>query len=223
MGVGEMRVRGRGERVDVLGAAAPLSGVAGAAFAARGGRRRTLGAAGGLMAVTGLALALAKEPSILIFAGLTGMLGAASVALGPFASGEQAVLSETVPASGRNVAFARYSLTGGLFNAAGGLAAAVATSAAAGQAFFFLYAAIGIATAVLPLFLTSNVEGDDPGPAFGRLRPLLGLPPLFALDSLGGGFVANAVVAYWLHVRFGVGASCLGPVFAAVAILQALS
>src|SRR5260370_21846896 len=71
--------------------------------------------------------------------------------------------------------------------------------------------------------MTSNVEGDDRGPAFGRIRPLLGLAALFALDSLGGGFVANAVVAYWLHVRFGVGASVLGPVFAAVAILQALS
>jgi MFS family permease len=71
--------------------------------------------------------------------------------------------------------------------------------------------------------MTSHVEGDDRGPAFGRIRPLLGLAALFALDSLGGGFVANAVVAYWLHVRFGVGASVLGPVFAAVAILQALS
>src|SRR5207248_4551776 len=54
-------------------------------------------------------------------------------------------------------------------------------------------------------------------------KPLVGLAALFALDSLGGGFVANAVIAYWLHVRFGVGASLLGPVFAAVAVLQSLS
>jgi len=204
-------------------AAASLSGLASAALAARWGRRRILAAAGGLMALTGLDLALANEPSFLVLAGLTGMLGAASVDLGPFASVEQAVLTETVPASGRNVAFARYSLTGGLFNAAGGLAATLATSASSGQVFFFLYTVIGVATAVLPLFMSSHVEGDDRGPAFGRVRPLLGLAALFALDSLGGGFVANAVVAYWLHVRFGVGASVLGPVFAAVAILQALS
>src|SRR5207244_7699371 len=45
----------------------------------------------------------------------------------------------------------------------------------------------------------------------------------FALDSLGGGFVANAVIAYWLHVRFGAGAALLGTIFAGVAILQSLS
>jgi hypothetical protein len=62
-----------------------------------------------------------------------------------------------------------------------------------------------------------------PGPAFGSFRPLAGLAALFALDSLGGGLVANAVIAYWLHVRFGAGAETLGPVFAGVAILQTLS
>jgi hypothetical protein len=35
--------------------------------------------------------------------------------------------------------------------------------------------------------------------------------------------VANAVIVYWLHVRFGVDAGLLGPVFAAVAVLQTLS
>jgi MFS family permease len=204
-------------------ATASLSGLASAGLAARWGRRRVLAAAGGLMALTGLDLGLATQPTLLIFAGLTGMLGAAGMDLGPFASVEQAVLTETVPASGRNVAFARYSLTAGLFTAAGGLAATLATNAAAGRAFFLLYSAIGVVTAVLPLFMTSRVEGAESGPAFGRIRPLLGLAALFALDALGGGFVANAVVAYWLHVRFGVGASVLGPVFAAVAILQALS
>ncbi|HWN92132.1 MAG TPA: hypothetical protein VNQ15_11995, partial [Verrucomicrobiae bacterium] len=74
-------------------AAASLSGLASAALAARWGRRRVLAAAGALMALTGLDLALATRPSVLILAGLTGMLGAASVDLGPFASVEQAVLT----------------------------------------------------------------------------------------------------------------------------------
>lgn len=71
------------------------------------------------MALTGLDLAMATQPALLLAAGITGMLGAASVDLGPFASVEQAVLAEAVPPDRRNVAFARYSLTGGLFNAAG--------------------------------------------------------------------------------------------------------
>ena len=204
-------------------AAASLSGLASAGLASRMGRRRTLALSGILMTLTGLDLALATEPALLVAAGLTGMLGAASVDLGPFASVEQAVLAESVPPQGRNVAFARYSLTGGLFNAAGGLAATLGATPKWTQAFFLLYAGIGLATALLPLFMTEQIEAPVAAPAFGSFRPLAGLAALFALDSLGGGFVANAVIAYWLHVRFGAGAGLLGPVFAAVAVLQALS
>ena len=204
-------------------AAASLSGLASAWAAARWGRRPVLAAAGILMALTGVDLALASQPLLLVLAGLTGMLGAASVDLGPFASVEQAVLAETAPAARRNIAFGRYSLTGGLLNAAGGLSATLATTPAAATCFFLLYAAIGAATAGLPLLMSRGVEHEAGAPAFGRLGPLAGLAALFALDSLGGGFVVNAVIAYWLHARFGVGASLLGPVFAAVAVLQSLS
>ena len=204
-------------------AAASLSGLASASLAARFGRRRALSVAGLLMALTGLDLSMATRPELLVVAGLTGMLGAASVDLGPFASVEQAVLAEAVPPAARNVAFGRYSLTGGLFNAAGGLAAALATGVAGGRAFFLIYAVIGLITAVLPIFMSSRVEAPGPAIAFGRFRPLAGLAALFALDSLGGGFVANAVIAYWLHVRFGVDVTTLGPLFAAVAIVQAIS
>jgi MFS family permease len=68
-------------------AAASLSGLASASLAARFGRRRVLAASGILMALTGLDLALANQPALLVLAGITGMLGAASVDLGPFASG----------------------------------------------------------------------------------------------------------------------------------------
>ena len=204
-------------------AAASLSGLASAGLASRIGRRRTLFVSGLLMALTGLDLALATHPVLLVAAGLTGMLGAASVDLGPFASVEQAVLAEAVPANARNVAFARYSLTGGLFNAAGGLSATLATGPGLTEAFFLFYAAIGVATAALPMLLSARVEAPIAGPAFGSFRPLARLAALFALDSFGGGFVANAVIAYWLHVRFGADPSLLGPVFAGAAVLQALS
>jgi MFS family permease len=201
-------------------AAASLTGLAAAALAGRFGRRRTLAGVGFLMALTGIDLALAKEPALLVISGLTGMLGAASVDYGPFASVEQAVLTETVAPNARNRAFGRYSLTGGLFNAAGGLSTAIFTGT---RGFFLLYAAIGVITALLPLFMSGDVEGDPARTVFGSFRPLAGLAALFALDSLGGGFVANAVIAYWLHARFGVGPGLLGPVFAGVAVLQSLS
>jgi MFS family permease len=204
-------------------AAASLSGLGSAKLAERLGRRRALSISGWLMALTGLDLALAGQPALLVVAGLTGMLGAASVDLGPFASVEQAVLAEAVSPAARSIAFGRYSLTAGLFNAAGGLAAALATGAAGSRAFYLVYAAIGVMTAVLPLLMSRRVEAPGQGVAFGRFRPLAGLAALFALDSLGGGFVANAVIAYWLHVRFAVGVQLLGPLFAVIALLQAIS
>jgi MFS family permease len=208
-------------------AASSLSGLAAVALTATLGRRRTLGIVGLLMALTGLDLALATDPVWLVLAGVTGMLGAASVDLGPFAPVEQAALAEVVARAGRNLAFGRYSMSGGLFNAAGGLAATAATGG--GRTFFFLYALIGFVTAALPLFLSGNVESDTRPSVFGALKHratfgiLARLAALFALDSFAGGFVANAVIAYWLHVRFGVGPQVLGPVFAGVAILQSIS
>ncbi len=201
-------------------AAASLTGLASAALAGRFGRRRTLAGIGLLTALTGIDLALARQPGLLVISGLTGMLGAASVDYGPFASVEQAVLAETTSPKSRNRAFGRYSLTGGLFNAAGGLSTAVFSGT---RAFFLLYAAIGVITALLPLFMSEQVEVQPAQVVFGSFRPLAGLAALFALDSLGGGFVANAVIAYWLHARFGAGPGLLGPVFAGVAILQSLS
>jgi MFS family permease len=204
-------------------AGASLSGLASASLASRVGRRPTLAVSGALMALTGLDLALATQPALLVASGLTGMLGAASLDLGPFAAVEQAVLAEVVPPQRRNVAFARYSLMGGIFNAAGGLAATLAPGIAQTSTYFLLYAGIGLATAALPLLMSVSVEGPAGAPAFGQLRPLAGLAALITLDSLGGGFVGNAVIAYWLHVRFGAQPSVLGPVLAGAAVLQTVA
>ena len=204
-------------------AAASLSGLASAALAARWGRRAVLSLSGALMAITGLDLAISGTPQLLVAAGATGMLGAASIDLGPFAAVEQAMLAEAASPEARNRAFARYSLTGGLFNAAGGLAAALASGPASTTDFFLLYAAIGVVTALIPLAMSARVEAPGRPVAFGAFRPLAGLAALFAVDSFGGGFVANAVIAFWLHARFGAEPGVLGPLFAAIAILQALS
>lgn len=217
-----------GLTLGVALAAASLGGVASVALAARIGRRRTLALAGLAMAATGLDLGLATQPALLVLSGVTGMLGAASADLGPFAPLEQAALAEIVTPVRRNLAFGRYSLTGGMFNAAGGLAAAAATPSNA-PVFFLLYAGLGAATAVLPLLMSAGVETEHAAGLGGPLRDatllrtLGSLAALFALDSLAGGFVSNAVIAYWFHARFGAAPALLGPLFAAVAILQSVS
>src|SRR6202171_547405 len=126
---------------------AAIAGVIAATLSAKIGRRNTLALVGVLMAFAGLDLAFAKTPFLIGLAAFSGMLGAASVDLGPFASIEQAALAESVQPQRRNVAFARYSLTGGLAAAAGGLLAGTATDLPRGQSLFALYGVIGLATA----------------------------------------------------------------------------
>src|SRR5579872_681124 len=181
-------------------AAASISGLVAAWLAARFGRRATLALCGVLMALAGLDLAAATTTAALVASALTGMLGAASVDLGPFAAVEQSMLAETVSGRARNLAFGRYSLIAGLLNAAGGAAAGLAVPGG-GSSFYYAYALIGGVTVVLPLLMSTRVESSESPIAFGRFRPLALLAGLFALDSLGGGFVANGVIAYWLHVR----------------------
>lgn len=203
--------------------AGALFGLAAAAASARIGRRRTLALAGVLMAVTGIDLALASAPWLLGLAGITGMLGAASIDVGPFASIEQAALTESVQPQRRNLAFARYSLTGGLAVAAGAVVASSATTLQRGQWLFAGYAALGLLTSVLAVSLSPRAEAAIRGTVFNRrqLRTLGPLSTLFAIDALGGGLVVQAVIAYWLHVRFSAGPGVLGPAFAVIALVQA--
>lgn len=46
---------------------------------------------------------------------------------------------------------------------------------------------------------------------------------LFALDAFGGGFVMQSILAYWLHVRFGMEAAALGGVFLGANLLAGVS
>lgn len=205
--------------------AAAVGGLVAASAAARIGRRKVLAATGLLMAITGLDLALVRQPWLLAIAGVTGMLGAASVDLGPFASLEQAVLAESVLPQRRNVAFGRYAVTGGLAAALGSLVASLGTNPTRIELFFLAYAVLGVATSVLPLMLSPGVEVQTRGPTLTRrqLPALAGLSGLFAIDSLGGGLVVQSVIAYWLHVRFGAEPNVLGPAFTLIALVQAAS
>lgn len=187
------------------------------------GRRFALVATGCLMAVSGLDMAVATPFWLLIAGALTGMLGAGGTDLGPFLAVEQAVLVETVPATGRNQAFGRYSLSGALASSAGALTAGLGIDLAHTQALFLGFAALGLLTAVLPVFLSASVETSVKQTRLINLRPILPLAGLIALDSFGTGLVTTSVLAFWLHVRFNAGLDILGPAFAAMSLIVAAS
>src|ERR1700681_3612493 len=148
--------------------AAALSGLPLAVMASKVGRRPVLTAIGLLMALTGADLALAAQPALLVLAGVTGMLGASGADLGPYLAIEQAALVDSVSDQRRNRAFGRYSLTGGLAIAGGGLVASLGTSPARVEMLFLLFAALGILTAAVSLLLSPQVAVAARGPIISR-------------------------------------------------------
>jgi MFS family permease len=108
---------------------------------------------------------------------------------------------------------------------------------------FFAYAAVNLLSGILCLFLSPDLEvarstnrpSLHPAPAPGvspeTVSPatvsretrsiVLKLTALFSLDSLGGGFLTDALVSYWFFRRFGIPEHSLGILFFALHLLNA--
>ena len=192
------------------------------------GRRRLLALSGVLMAVTGLDLALAHQTVLLAAAGITGMLGTGSFDIGTFAGLEQAVVADSVNADRQTGAFGHYWLVGTLAAAGGGALAALAGDPARSAFFFYGYAMIGLITGGMALQLSARADRGVPLAALpslsnhspARAQALIGL---FTIDALAGGVTSPTILLYWLHLRFGVGTSLLGPTYAAMFLVSAAS
>jgi hypothetical protein len=99
------------------------------------------------------------------------------------------------------------------------------------RAVFFAYAGLCLPVAVLYLFRSPAVEsGGSPAPGsigarieLSSKKIIARVTALFELDAFGGGFLTDALVAYWFFRRFGVAEHDLGLVFFVVHILNTLS
>jgi len=201
----------------------------------RRGRRRTLFIGALLMAAAGLVFAWTRSPWLLFLAATIGVISPSGQEVGPFLSIEQAALSHIVPDRARTEVFAWYTLTGAVATAIGALGAGGLTRLVerAGlppvsgyRAVVILYAVLGLVLAVMFAVLSSAAEPQivrAKQPFQFTFHGLVGverskdvvvkLSALFALDSFGGSFVVQSVVAYWFHLRFGVSTVTLGAIF----------
>ncbi len=205
------------------------------------GRRRMLLAGSALMLMAGVTFVLTRDYLLLVIAATIGVISPSGNEVGPFLPIEQAALSQTVPDERRTAVFAWYSLAGSLATAAGALAAgalaegvqrAGSTALAGYRTVVVGYAAMGAVLALLFTVLSPAAEapatagGEAPRPALGlhRSRGVVArLAGLFALDAFGGGFVLQSLVAYWVHLRFGVEAALLGGIFFGANLLAGFS
>jgi MFS family permease len=198
--------------------------------------RRVLLGASLLMLATGLGFALISDFWPLVLIAFAGTLNPSSGDVSVFLPTEQSVLSSEVAAADRTALFARYSLGGTLLGAFGALASALPETAAsylgcdvvdAFRAGFALYGLIAIGIGALYLGLR---HGEPPAAEtrartpLQRSRPIvLRLTALFSLDSFGGGFAVDSMLALWLLLRFDLPLATAGSVFFGARLLSAFS
>src|SRR6266540_375415 len=194
-------------------------------FAERLGRRRCYRLLYLGLAATGLAFGLTDRLWLLGLVALLGVLSTEVVESGPFTSLEQAMLAEAAPQPAAPRVFARYNAVATLAGSLGALGAGLA-AAGPGPGLLRLR---GTATATAMVdwrwFVLLVPVGVAGAALAGRLsrRVVLALSGLFAVDALGGGFVVQSFLAFWLRERFGLSVGALGLLFFAVGLLQAAS
>jgi len=209
-------------------------GLGGAALAAllvtvggdRFGRRRALvglalaGAAGTVVAF-GTSRLMVLVPAVVV-----GMLNGMGRDRGAALVLEQAILPATTGEERRTLTFAWYSMLQDIGHSLGALLAGAPVllrawlgidELASYRLVLGTNAALLLVTALLYLRLSSVAEAHA---AVKRVpvspesrRPLFGLAALFGLDSLAGGFLTSALLAYFFFERFGVAESTVGLLF----------
>ena len=198
-------------------------------------RRALLLRASLLMTATGLGFALAPGFVPILIVALVGTLNPSSGDVSLFLPTEQALLPQTVSSKDRTALFARYSLTANLVGAVGALLAGLPdllvdrtlvdrTDALRGM--FVLYAALGLVALWRYRGLSPAIEpaeGAPSGPLRESRRVVLRLAALFSLDSLGGGFVVQTLLALWLFNRFDLSVATAGVIFFWSGLLSAFS
>ena len=196
--------------------------------------RRLLILTGLLMAFTGLCYASLSGFAILLVIAVIGTLNPSAGDVSVFLPLEQALLAGAAQSSTeRTSLFARYNVAGAFAGALGSLGAAVPALAAgwlgaslldAERGVFLVYAAIGLLLANLYRGLADRPAARDERRPLARSRArVIRLALLFSLDSFGGGFVVQSLLALWLLRRFDLSLATASTFFFGAALAGALS
>ena len=198
-------------------------------------RRRLLGWAALLMVATGVGFAGVTSFWPLVVIGCIGTLNPSGGDVSVFLPTEQALLPGTTSDASRTALFARYALIGSLVAAIGSLAAGLAdivahhtslSREASYRSVFLLYAGLALLALARYRRLSPAVEpvaGTTRVPLGPSRRVVLQLAALFSLDSFGGGFVVQSLVALWLFRRFDLSVGVAGAIFFWTGMLSAFS
>lgn len=232
LGFSEFRV-GAISTATLLGSAVLTILVGLVAFRLR--RRSLLLAAAFVMAATGVAFATIHTFWPLLLIAFIGTLNPSAGDVSVFLPLEQTLLPQTVDDRERTSLFARYGLVASLVGACGALAAGLPSLIArtttlnlqdALSLMFVAYALLALIAMALYRHLSSAIEpaaDTPPTPLRESKRIVYTLAALFSLDSFGGGFVVQSLLALWLFQRFDLSIATTATIFFWSGLLSAIS
>ena len=189
------------------------------------GRRRCYRILLVAMGIAGTVFALTGWLPALILAALTGTISTDVVESGPFTSLEQAMLPHAAEGRDPTPLFGTYNTVATLAGSGGALLALVGSS----PEWLLCYPLAAGAGLLAVRRLSDGVEvgfelTPEPRPPLHRSRGIVArLCGLFALDSLGGGFVPQTFIAYLFTRKYDASTETLAVLFSAIGILQAFS
>jgi len=198
-------------------------------------RRHLLFSAAMLMAFTGLGFVFVHAFWPLLVVAFVGTLNPSSGDVSVFLPLEQSLLPQTVSDKQRTALFARYSVVGSLLGAVGALFAGAPSFVSAHSSIsfgtaldgtFWLYALAGLVVLVLYRDLSPRIEpgtGKRDAPLRESRRIVYTMAALFSLDSFGGGFVVQSLLALWLFERYHLSVAAAGTIFFWTGVLSAFS
>lgn len=205
-------------------------------FGDRVGRKKTLVMYALLSAAGAIALCLSSNFYTILITAFFGMLNARGKDRGAALVVETAIIPTFEEAQNRTRGFAWYSLIQDIGLAIGGVIAGVPTllttfagvpQLLAFRMTFAIYAGCMIIIALLYLYLSDRVEVPLEKLKI-KLSPegkkiMMKVGSFFAIDSLAGGFLTSALLAYYFYERFGVSVEVLGVFFFVARCLNAVS
>ena len=207
------------------------------------GRRRTLLGIALLSGCGYIALALTSELPLLVLIAVVGMLNGMGRDRGPASAIEQALLPSTTTDARRTWVMAWYNAVIDSGHALGALGAVLPTFFARAfdvgvvesHAVTYVICGAAVIASTIPYALLSDsaeatagtrstVASPPQAPIDDQTRGIVRrISTLFAIDSIGGGFLSSSLVAYWFFERYGTSEVQLAWLFFAARALNVVS
>lgn len=206
-------------------------------YADRAGRRRTLIILSFISAAGLAGIVIAPTAGLLLAVAFAGMVNGMGRDRGPAGTLEQAMLPAATTAERRTWVLAWYNVTLDAGHATGAALAALPTLLQAegwlqadSHRIVFFGCAFGMAaTTIAYAFCSPVVELADTSTTTATTadpvvrQRVVRIAGLFGIDSVGGGFLSSALIAYWFLHRYAMTETAIAALFFGARVLNALS